>query len=233
MGKRTVSQRRGRGSIFRAPSHRYKTDATHPSAPQRLKGEVQELIKDPARIAPVARVTLEDGSEHLVLAPEGLAIGDTIEYRSDESEVGNFVRLGEAVEGTAVFNIEIQPGDGGKLVRAAGTNAVVVGRTGNETVVRLPSGEFKALPDECMAQVGQVAGGGAIEKPMAKAGKKRHANRSKARYYPTVRGVAKNPVDHPHGGGQKQHVGQPGTSSRNAPPGRKVGSIAAKRTGRK
>ena len=97
----------------------------------------------------------------------------------------------------------------------------------------MPSGELKYLNPNCRASIGVVAGGGRKDKPFLKAGKKWHAYKAKGKKFMTVRGVAMNAVDHPHGGGNRQHPGRPTTVSRHAPAGRKVGSIAAKRTGLK
>lgn len=125
------------------------------------------------------------------------------------------------------------PGDGGKLVRAGGSYATVVSHDAKKTVIQLPSGQFKTLDSSCRATVGVSAGGGRKDKPFVKAGKKFFAFRARGKQYPIVRGVAMNPVAHPHGGGSHQHIGKPSTVKRGAPPGRKVGSIAADRSGRK
>ncbi len=145
---------------------------------------------------------------------------------------GSVLPLKDVPEGTLVFNVELTPGDGGRLVRAAGTTAVVVTQ-GERTVLRLPSGAFKELNPNCRAIVGVVAGAGRNEKPFYKAGKHVNAYRSLAKSAIVVRGVAKNPVDHPHGGGAHQHVGRPSTVSSGAPPGRKVGRLSPKKKSRR
>jgi large subunit ribosomal protein L2 len=99
--------------------------------------------------------------------------------------------------------------------------------------IRLPSGQFKTLDSSCRATIGLPAGGGRREKPFMKAGNKHYAFRKKGKQYPVVRGVAMSAVDHPHGGGNHKHVGGPNSVPRGAPPGRKVGHIAPKRTGRR
>ncbi len=172
----------------------------------------------------MARVRFKEG-EYLLLAPDGLAVGQEVCVGAGEIERGHIVEIGGLPEGTLVYNIELMPGDGGKLCRAAGTAAVVVSR-GAQTMIQLPSGEFKNLNPACRAQVGVVAGSGQQEKPFAKAGKKVNAFRSTAKAAFKVRGVAMNAVSHPHGGGSHQHVGRPSTVSRNAPPGRKVGRLS-------
>ncbi|MCS7099425.1 MAG: 50S ribosomal protein L2, partial [Sulfolobales archaeon] len=113
-----------------------------------------------------------------------------------------------------------------------GSYVVVLGKSGSYVVVLLPSGEQKMVLGGCRATVGVPAGSGRLEKPLLKAGAAYHKWRVKARKWPRVRGVAMNPVSHPHGGGSHQSVSRSSTVSRNAPPGRKVGHIAAKRAGR-
>ena len=236
MGRRIQGQRRGRGtSTFRAPSHRYKSDLSHKKdeSDDTVSGTVVDIEHDPARSAPVVAVEFDDGDQRLVLAPEGVAVGDTIQVGvSAEIKPGNTLPVAEIPEGVPVCNIERQPGDGGKFARASGTSAQIITHDRHVTAVKLPSGQTKRLNPECRATVGVVAGGGRTEKPFVKAGKKYHKMKSRGAKWPRVRGVAMNAVDHPFGGGGRQHPGQPKSVSRDAPPGRKVGDIASKRTGR-
>jgi len=236
MGRRIQGQRRGRGSpTFRAPSHRYKQELSHKDNEdgELLAGEVVDVEHDPARSAPVARVQFEDGDERLVLAPEGVGVGDAIEVGiSAAIEPGNTLPLGEIPEGVPVCNVESQPGDGGVFARASGVNADLVTHEQNVAVVQLPSGEVKRLSPACRATIGVVAGGGRTEKPFVKAGKKHHKMKARGTKWPRVRGVAMNAVDHPFGGGGRQHPGRPKSVSKNAPPGRKVGDLGSRRTGR-
>ena len=236
MGRRIQGQRRGRGtSTFRAPSHRYKSDLSHKKdeSNDTVSGTIVDIEHDPARSAPVVAVEFDDGDQRLVLAPEGVAVGDTIQVGvSAEIKPGNTLPIAEIPEGVPVCNIERQPGDGGKFARASGTSAQIITHDRRVTVVKLPSGQTKRLNPECRATVGVVAGGGRTEKPFVKAGKKHHKMKSRGTKWPRVRGVAMNAVDHPFGGGGRQHPGQPKSVSRDAPPGRKVGDIASKRTGR-
>ncbi|MFB6185797.1 MAG: 50S ribosomal protein L2, partial [Halobacteriaceae archaeon] len=171
--------------------------------------------------------------ERLVLAPEGVGIGDTIEVGISASiEPGNTLPLAEIPEGVPICNIERQPGDGGVFARASGVNATLVTHERDVTVIQLPSDETKRLSPKCRATIGVVAGGGRKEKPFVKAGKKYHKMKSRGTKWPKVRGVAMNAVDHPFGGGGRQHPGRPKSISGNAPPGRKVGDIRSRRTGR-
>ena len=235
MGKNLIQQRRGRRrGRYTVPSHKSKGDIKYKNM-REGKGVVTDIKHDPGRTSPLAEIRFENNEKSLVIAHEGLQIGATIafsENRSD-SQMGNILPIGSIAEGQAVYNIEIKPGDGGKLVRAGGSSATVVSHDAKRTVIRLPSVQFKSLDSSCRATVGIPAGGGRKEKPFLKAGKKFYARRKKGKQYPVVRGVAMNAVNHPHGGGGHQHVGKPSSVSRGAPPGRKVGNIAAKRTGRR
>ncbi len=238
MGKRIRAQRIGRGtSVYKSLRHRKKGDVTYqeilPLNANLIRGSIEELMHESGRMAPLAVVKLEDGRKTLYLPPEGVHVGKEIYLGPDASpETGNILPLGSIPEGTKVFNIEKTPGDGGKFVRSAGTFGIVIGLEENKVKVKLPSGEIKRFNPNCRATIGVVAGGGFGEKPMLKAGSKHYLMRSKGKKWPIVRGVAMNPVDHPHGGGSHQHVGAPTTVSRHAPPGAKVGHIAAKKTGR-
>jgi len=236
MGRRIQGQRRGRGSsTFRAPSHRYKADLEHRKVEDGdvVAGTVVDIEHDPARSAPIAAVEFEDGDHRLILAPEGVGVGDELQVGvSAEIAPGNTLPLAEIPEGVPVCNVESSPGDGGKFARASGVNAQLLTHDRDVAVIKLPSGEMKRLDPQCRATVGVVAGGGRTDKPFVKAGNKHHKMKARGTKYPRVRGVAMNAVDHPFGGGGRQHPGKPKSISRDAPPGRKVGDIASKRTGR-
>ncbi|MDY6774941.1 MAG: 50S ribosomal protein L2 [Halobacteria archaeon] len=235
MGKPIRQQKAGKGSpTYRAPSHRYKAKTEHKETgdEETMVGEIIELEHDPARSAPVARVEYEDGDVRHVLVPEGVGVGDVIEAGvSADIEPGNTLPLAEIPEGVPVCNLEIKPGDGGKIARSSGTGASIIAHEKGGTVVQLPSGELRQFNPKCRATVGIVAGGGRLEKPMLKAGNKHHKMKSRGGKWPKVRGVAMNAIDHPFGGGGRQHPGRPKSISPNAPPGRKVGDIGSRRTG--
>ncbi|PSP87767.1 50S ribosomal protein L2 [Halobacteriales archaeon QS_4_69_34] len=235
MGRRIQGQRRGRGGpTFRAPSHRYKVELSHPvEESDVVSGTVVGIEHDPARSAPVADVEFEDGDRRLVLAPEGIGTGDELQVGvSAAIEPGNTLPLAEIPEGLPICNVERQVGDGGRFARASGVNATLITHDRRAAVVELPSGELKRLDPGCRATIGVVAGGGRTEKPFVKAGNKHHKMRARGTKWPRVRGVAMNAIDHPFGGGNRQHPGKPKSISRDAPPGRKVGDIASRRTGR-
>ncbi len=233
MGKRLITQRRGKASpVHASPSHRHLGPAKHPKVRSETSGVVTDLVHAPGRSAPMAQVQLPDGNKTFIIAAEGTSIGQEIGFTTKNLAPGNLAYLSLVPEGTPVYNIEGTPGDGGKFVRAAGTAGFVVSREATRVTIRMPSGQFKQFHPSCRATIGVTAGGGRGDKPLAKAGKVHHKFRSKANLFPRVRGVAKNPVDHPHGGGNAHRKeGKPTTVKRGTPAGRNIGHIAAKRTG--
>lgn len=239
MGKRILVQRRGRGSpTFRASTHKRVAPVSLPppekaGVASTIRGVVRELLHDPGRGTPLAKIVFEDSSECYVAAPEGMYIGQVVEMGTGVAvDIGNVLPLSEIPEGTMVCNVELHEGDGGKLARASGSYAVVEAHLPDGVLLRLPSGKAKVVKERCRAMVGVVSSVGRIEKPFLKAGKKFWWMRAKGHKYPRVRGVAMIAAYHPFGGGRHQHPGKPTTVSRNAPPGKKVGHIAARSTGR-
>lgn len=168
------------------------------------------------------------------IASEGMYTGQFI-YCGKKAAltVGNVMPVGEMPEGTIICNVEEKVGDRGALARASGNYATVIGHNQDEgkTRLKLPSGAKKVIPSSSRAMVGLIAGGGRIDKPILKAGRAYHKYKVKRNSWPKTRGVAMNPVDHPHGGGNHQHIGHASTVSRFSSPGQKVGLIAARRTG--
>ena len=239
MGKKIRVQRRGRGSpVFRASTHKRVAPAKYPNLSKGimnkvLRGQVLGLIHDPGRGAPLAYVELETGERYYTLATEGFHEGQIIEVGGKASvRVGNVIPVGLIPEGTTICNIELLPGDGGKLARSSGAYATVVSHTPDGTMISLPSGKTRYVNDLCLATIGVIAAAGRTEKPFVKAGAKFHWMKAKGHKYPRVRGRAMIAAAHPFGSGRRG-ARKVTTVSRNAPPGRKVGLIAAKRTGRK
>lgn len=237
MGKRIISQSRGKGSpTYKAPSHKFKANLEHikVSGDETVKGRVIDIIHDTARSAPIALIDLGKGGQRLILIPEGVSVGDELSCGvSAEVKAGNTLTLAEIPEGVPICNIESQPGSGGQFARASGVYGILVAHDAGKTVVQMPSGEMKWLNPRCRATIGVVAGGGRVEKPFLSAGKKYYKMKVRATKWPRSRGVAMNAIDHPFGGGGRQHPGRPKTVARGTPHGRKVGSIAARRTGKK
>lgn len=245
MGRVIRSQRKGRGSIFRAHQNTRKGAAKLRSVDYAerhgyIKGVVKDIIHDPGRGAPLAKVVFRDPyrfkmRKETFIATEGMYTGQFIYCGKKASlSVGNCLPLGSMPEGTIVCAVEEKLGDRGKLAKASGNYATIIAQNpdAHKTRVKLPSGSKKTLLSTCRAMVGVVAGGGRIDKPILKAGRAYHKYKVKRNCWPRVRGVAMNPVEHPHGGGNHQHIGHPSTVKRSTPAGRKVGLIAARRTGR-
>jgi large subunit ribosomal protein L2 len=239
MGKPITSQRRGKGgSVYRAPSHRYLTKAryrVYDDAEKEgvVEGTILDILPDPGRSVPVMKIQFSETEKIYLPAVEGKKVGDTISCgKKAEMEAGNYLPLSAIREGSPISNVEITPGDGGKLIRSSGTYGTLVSHEGKTTVIQLPSGAMKTMDSRCRATIGVLASGGRRDKPLLKGGKMFHMTRSKAKYWPIVRKVAMNVINHPFGGNSGA-PGKPATVSRNRPPGRKVGLIAARRTGRK
>jgi large subunit ribosomal protein L2 len=239
MGKRLKQQKRGAGSPrYRSPSHRYKTDLSYRSYDDVektgvLTGKVMSFVDDPSRTAPLMKVRYDNNESGYLLAPEGIAIGDDVDVGAQgRLKLGSVLPLYRIPDGAYVFNIERNPGDGGSMVKAAGSFANIVAKEGNQVYLKLPSKATIVLLDECRAQLGIIAGGGRLEKPMLKAGTHYHKAKAKNKLWPVPRGVHQSAYNHPHGGKQ-HHAGKPTTVARGTPPGGKVGHIAAKQTGRR
>ncbi len=236
MGKRITSQKRGRGTRrYIAPSHRYLAAAKHKSISENsLFGTVQDIVHSVSHTAPLALVKYDDGEEIYMIAPEGISVGDVIlSGKSNEIKIGNTMKLKDMPEGTPVYNIESKLGDGGRFVRSSGTSARVLTKSETKVKILMPSKKEKEFSGNCRATIGVVSGGGRLEKPFIKAGRRWHAMRAKGKLYPIVSAVAMNAVEHPFGSGRGRHMGKPSVAPRNAPPGRKVGQVRARRTGRK
>lgn len=239
MGKNLIQQRRGKGSIrFRSPAHRYLGRAGHRKFDEKenalCRGIVKEVLHSPAHCAPLIRVKYETDEDVLTIAPEKIRVTDIIMNGEMAPVVeGNTLPLKKIPEGTLILNIESQPGDGGKFARSAGTFARIVGKTETSVKVELPSKKIREFDMMCRATIGRVAGSGRLEKPLTKAGVAYYKAKAKRRYWPNVCGQSMNAVAHPHGGKRSSKKNYPYTVSRNAPPGAKVGAIAARRTGRK
>ncbi len=174
---------------------------------QGMNATVLTLEYDPNRSAFIALVQYEDGEKRYIIAPNGLAVGDTVTSGSHaDIKPGNALALSDIPVGTFIHNIELYPGKGAQLVRSAGNMAQLMGKEDKYVLVRLPSGEMRKIPANCMASIGQVSNIDHENVSLGKAGKTRHLG-----IRPTVRGSVMNPCDHPHGGGEgKSPVGRPG-----------------------
>ena len=241
MGKRIRVQRRGRGgSTYRASTHKRVAPAKYPpsmtpkeSFETAVNGVIESLVHDPGRGAPLAFVRFENGETCYTVTPEGVFEGQEISFGGKASaDVGNIIPLGKIPEGTMVCNLELRPGDGGKMAKSSGAYATVVGHTPQGTMIRLPSGRTRYINNQCRATVGVVSGAGRTEKPFLKAGEKFHLMKAKGHKYPRTRGRAMVAAVHPYGS-SKRSARKGTTVSHGAPPGQKVGLIAARGAGQK
>jgi large subunit ribosomal protein L8e len=219
-----------------------------------VKGVVKDIIHDPGRGAPLAKVVFRDIYRYkqrveYFVAVEGMYTGQfvycgskgtffqslflLINYLIASLSIGNILPVSQMPEGTIISNCEGKMGDRGAFARASGTSAVVIGHSDDlkKTRIRLPSGTRKTIVGNCRAMIGVCAGGQRTDKPLLKANRSWYKAKGKRKNWPRVRGVAMNPVEHPHGGGNQQHIGHPSTVRRDVSRGKKVGLIAARRTG--
>ena len=171
---------------------------------------VAAIEYDPNRTARLALLNYADGEKRYILAPVGLMVGDRVVSGHEvDIRAGNNMALSNIPVGSTVHNIELQPGKGGQMVRSAGTSAQLLAKEGKYAHVRLPSGEVRLVLQECRATLGQVGNVEHANIKLGKAGRKRHMG-----WRPSVRGVAMNPNDHPHGGGEgRSPIGMPGPKS--------------------
>jgi large subunit ribosomal protein L2 len=172
-----------------------------------IPATVQTIEYDPNRSAHIALIQYEDGVKSYITAPEGLSVGDTVIAGTDVDIVtGNALPLENMPVGTIVHNVELYPGNGAQLARSAGNSAQLMALEGPYALLRLPSGELRNVPKQCIATVGVVGNSEHANVKIGKAGRKRNMG-----WRPTVRGSVMNPNDHPHGGGEgKSPVGRPG-----------------------
>ena len=172
-----------------------------------IPATVKSIEYDPNRTANIALICYADGEKKYILAPVGLKVGQTVMNGAEaEIKVGNCMELKDMPVGTQIHNIEMYPGHGGQLVRAAGVSAQLMAKEGKYAIIRMPSGEMRMVPIVCRASIGQVGNTEHNLVNIGKAGRKRHMG-----IRPTVRGSVMNPNDHRHGGGEgKAPVGRPG-----------------------
>ena len=245
MGRVIRAQRKGPGGIFKSHVKRRKGAAKlrtidYAERHGYIKGVVKEIIHDPGRGAPLATIHFRDPykykiNKETILAVEGMYTGQFVYFgKKALLSIGNCMPLSQLPEGTIICNIEAKPGERGKMARTSGNYGTVISHNPDTGLsrIKLPSGSKKVVNSKARAVVGIIAGGGRIDKPLLKAGRAYHKFKVKRNCWPKVRGVAMNPVEHPHGGGNHQHIGKASTVWRGASAGKKIGLIAARRTGR-
>ncbi len=224
MGGKIRAQKKGRSRRYRSPNRRSKYVSQYKEG----RWKILDIVHSIGR--PMIKVGNGKDTFYMI-APENVGVGDEIVISNDaQVSPGNVLPLEKIPEGTPIFNIEGVPGDNGSFVRSSGCFGVILSK-GKKCIVQFPSRKTREFNPKCKATIGIVAGSGRVEKPIVKAGIKYKMMKAKGKLYAVTSGTAMNPVDHPFGG--KTKPGIPKTVSRHAPPGAKVGSIAAKRTGRK
>jgi len=231
MGKRIIQQARGHGSFtYRVKRKAFKCKLKYP---RELKGEgiVTKLFNSSGHSAPLAKVKYNK-EIFSIPAFKGMIEGQKVNFEGKEIKKGNILRLKDIPVKTQIYCIESRPGDGGKFIKTSGSSAVVNRVIGDKIMILMPSKKEKKFNQNCRAIIGVVAGAGRLDKPIVKAGKKHHIKRSKGKLWPRTSAVKMNVIDHPFGSGRGKRV-KSKIAKRNAPPGRKVGLLRPKRTGRR
>ena len=234
MGKKLRVQRRGRGTpTFAARRMGKIAPAKYPST-DNVSGVVKDLMHEPGRGTPLAYIALDSGSGYYAVATEGMYINQPISIGAEAAlKIGNVRPVGMIPVGTMISNIEFKPGDGGRVAKSSGSFAMVVTHGPKGTVIKLPSKRNVTISGNCRATIGIISSGGRREKPFLKAGEKSKMKKAKGQVYPTTKGIKMAAASHPHGGGRHRRPGSSTTVSRHAPPGAKVGLIAARNSGKR
>ncbi len=228
MGKRIISQARGHGSLsYRVRKQAYKFKIKYPMASG--EAEIIDLIHSAGHSAPLLKLRV--GQEIFYnSAFNGAVVGNSIVI-GNEPKVGNILMLKDIPPGTHIYNLEANPGDGGKMIRAAGSRAMVFKKHDhNKIAVLMPNKKELLLSGDCRASIGVIAGEGKILKPFVTAGKKFYKMKARNKLWPRTSAVKMNAVDHPFGSGRGKRI-KSKIAKRNAPPGTRVGHIRPRRTG--
>jgi len=235
MGKRITQQARGKGSLtFRVRPKAYRYKIRYPKLNTKGKAKIIGLLNSQAHSAPLAKIRINE-ENFFVPAAEG--VYENKEIMIDEKreggqiEIGDILKLKDIPIGTKIFNIESRPGSGGKYARSAGKFGMIINKESKKVEVIINKRKIK-LDENCRAVIGVVAGDGRLIKPLVKAGKKHHIMKSIGRKWHRTSAVKVNAIDHPFGGGRGKRI-KSKIAKRNAPPGKKVGHLKPKETGKK
>lgn len=229
MGKRIIVQARGHGSgTYRVRVKAFRIRSKYPA---NLSGEgiVIKMLNSPAHTAPLAKIKYENGVFYMP-AFKGMVEGQKINFGVGDAGPGSIMRLKDIPVNTSVYNIESRPGDGGIFIRSGGSSGIINRISETGVFVLMPSKKEKEFNPKCMATIGVIAGAGRLEKPIMKAGKIYHMKKAKGKLWPRTSAVKMNVVDHPFGSGRGKNP-KSKVPKRNAPPGKKVGLLRARRTG--
>ncbi len=229
MGKRIISQARGKGShTYRARRNAFVYRLKYPRKLEG-EGEVVGLLNSAAHTSPLAKVRYNEGFFY-VPAFSGMIEGQKIKFGGNEVREGNIMKLGDIPIKTQIYNVEANPGDGGVFIKSAGTTATVNKVIGKYVFVVMPSKKERKFNPSCRAVIGVIAGAGRLEKPVVKAGKKFHMKKAKNKLWPRTSAVKMNVIDHPFGSGRGKNP-KSKIAKRDAPPGARVGHVRPRRTG--
>lgn len=230
MGKTIIQQARGHGSkTYRVRPSAYRYKIGYPNLAEPVKTKIVKLINSPAHSAPLVKIQL-NGKTFYSPAAQGVFEGQEIEVGGNTLADGNIVPLKHTQFNTKVFNIEIRPGDGGKIGRTSGVYGTVMKLENGYVTILMPNKREIKLNENCRATIGATAGQGRMLKPIPTAGKKWHMMKARNKLWPRTSAVKFNAVDHPFGGGRGKRI-KSKIAKRNAPPGAKVGHIRPSRTG--
>jgi len=229
MGKRIISQARGHGSL----SYRVRRSAysLRPAYPLNVNGEweVVDMVTEAGHSSPIIKLRNKEGKTFYNFAAKGIYVGQKIKFNGVDN--GDVVKIGNVKNGTTLFNVELRPNDGGKLVRTGGTSTTVINNEGALTSIMLPSKQIKSISKECRATIGEISGQGRLEKPILKAGRMYFIKKPRNKLWPRTSAVKMNIVDHPFGSGRGKRI-KSKIVKRFASPGQKVGHLHPRRTGR-
>ncbi len=231
MGKRIIVQARGKGSsTYRVSKRAFRYKVQYPP---RLEGEgiVVKIFDSRAHTAPLAKIAYSKGSFYIP-AFKNMIEGQKINLGGTEIKDGAIMELKDIPVKTKVYNLESRPNDGGKFIKSGGNSATVNRIIGDFIFVLMHSKKEKKFKGNCRAIIGTVAGAGRVDKPVVKAGKKYYIKKTKSKLWPRTSAVKMNAIDHPFGSGRAKNP-KSKIAKRNAPPGRKVGLIRPRRTGKK
>lgn len=230
MGKSLIQQARGRGSFtYRVRRNAYKYKIEYPELKTQGAFKIIKLLNSAGHFAPLVKI-VANNKKFYIPAAQGLYEGQDIEIDSANIKDGNIVKIKHLPFGTKIFNIEIRPGDGGKMIRTGGGYATILRQDGNTTVIVMLNKKEKTLDAECRATLGTVAGQGRKIKPIMTAGKKWHMMKARNKLWPRTSPVKVNAVDHPFGGGRGKRI-KSKIAQNFAPAGQKVGHLHPRRTG--
>lgn len=230
MGKRIIVQARGKGSFtYRVRRKAFKFKLQYPAE---LSGEgiVVKLFNSPAHSAPLAKIKYARGIFYIP-AFKGMIEGQKINFEKGV-ESGNILKIKDIPLKTKIYDIESRPKDGGIFIKTAGSSAMINRIVGKDFFVLMPSKKEKKFNGNCRAIIGEIAGTGRLDKPIVKAGKQFYIKKSRNKLWPRTSAVKMNVVDHPFGSGRGKNP-KSKVAKRNAPPGKRVGLLRPRRTGRR